>query len=559
MAIKNVGLILFVLVFSSTLSAQKKALSKPSSVSIKPKIEPPILQVVDGSLRFSDANGNKAIDASELSHLEFSLKNSGFGDGLNLVAKLQSTGTTQGIRLDSKINLERVPKSGTTTYRIPIQSDMNTAQGKLSINVVVEEPNGFNPPPFSLDIETRAFQAPLVKVADFSLSGDGVLKPMSKFDLQILVQNTGQGVAKDVSLSFKLPENVLLLEGEEAQRISQLQPGETRSIKFGVIINAKYNLVTVPVSLSIRESFGKYAENWSQAFAMNQQMAAPRKLVVEAQAQEKINIEEASLKSDVDRNIPKTPKRNPNRLALVIGNEDYASRASGLSKAINVDYAENDAVIFAEYLKQRFGLDEGHIKLLRNATSGEMRSGLDWLANLTRATGPETELYFFYSGHGLPSDGDNLPYLIPVDISGDRPEMGIALKDVYQQLSMHTSSKITVVLDACFSGGARNEELVAKKGIRVRPKEGSIPDNMVVLTSSSGSQSSAVFQEKKHGFLTYFLLKGIQTQGVGASYADLFKYTTSEVDKETARQGKIQQPQILTPPNFEDWQTWTVQ
>ncbi|MFZ9701354.1 MAG: caspase family protein, partial [Flavobacteriales bacterium] len=387
MAIKNVGLILFVLVFSSTLSAQKKALSKPSSVSIKPKIEPPILQVVDGSLRFSDANGNKAIDASELSHLEFSLKNSGFGDGLNLVAKLQSTGTTQGIRLDSKINLERVPKSGTTTYRIPIQSDMNTAQGKLSINVVVEEPNGFNPPPFSLDIETRAFQAPLVKVADFSLSGDGVLKPMSKFDLQILVQNTGQGVAKDVSLSFKLPENVLLLEGEEAQRISQLQPGETRSLKFGVIINAKYNLSTVPVSLSIRESFGKYAENWSQAFAMNQQMAAPRKLVVEAQAQEKINIEEASLKSDVDRNIPKTPKRNPNRLALVIGNEDYASRASGLSKAINVDYAENDAVIFAEYLKQSFGLDEGHIKLLRNATSGEMRSGLDWLANLTRATG----------------------------------------------------------------------------------------------------------------------------------------------------------------------------
>ena len=333
MAIKNIGLILFVLVFSSTLTAQKKALSKPSSVSIKPKIEPPILQVVDGSLRFSDANGNKAIDANELSHLEFSLKNSGFGDGLNLVAKLQSTGTTQGIRLDSKINLERVPKSGTTTYRIPIQSDMNTAQGKLSINVVVEEPNGFNPPPFSLDIETRAFQAPLVKVADFSLSGDGVLKPMSKFDLQILVQNTGQGVAKDISLSFKLPENVLLLEGEEAQRISQLQPGETRSLKFGVIINAKYNLSTVPVSLSIRESFGKYAENWSQAFAMNQQMAAPRKLVVEAQAQEKINIEEASLKSDVDRNIPKTSKRNPKRLALVIGNEDYASRAAASAKA----------------------------------------------------------------------------------------------------------------------------------------------------------------------------------------------------------------------------------
>lgn len=559
MTIKKIGIVFLLLVFSSAVSAQKKALSRPAAISIKPKIEPPILHIVDGSLRFTDANGNKAIDANELSHLEFTLKNSGFGDGLNLVAKIQSAGTTQGIRLDSRINLERVPKSGTTTYRIPIQSDMNTAQGKLSLIVIVDEPNGFNPAPFSIDIETRAFQAPLVKVADYSLSGDGVLKPMNKFDLQLLVQNTGQGVAKEINLGFKLPENVLLLEGEEAQRIPQLQPGETRSLKFGVIINAKYNQPTVPVSLSIRESYGKYAENWSQSFAMNQQMAAPRKLIVEAQAQEKINIEEASLKSDVDRNIPKTSKRNPNRLALVIGNEDYASRASGLSKAINVDYAENDAVIFSEYLKQSFGLEEGHIKLLRNATSGEMRSGLDWLANLTRATGAETEVYFFYSGHGLPSDGENLPFLIPVDISGERPEMGIALKDVYQQLSMHPSSKITVVLDACFSGGARNEELVAKKGIKVRPKEGSIPQNMVVLTSSSGSQSSAVYQEKKHGFLTYFLLKGIQNQGPGANYADLFDYTRSEVDKEAARQSKIQQPQILTPPNFDDWKTWTVQ
>ena len=551
----------FLLLFSiACVHGQKKAMSAAASVSIKPKIEPPILAVVDGSLRFTDSDGNQAIDARELCHLEFSLKNTGFGDGLNLIARIQTSGSMQGIRMENRIPLSRVAKSGTTEYRIPIQADMNTAQGTLMIKVDIEEPNGFNPPEFSLDVETRAFQSPFVKVADFSLSGDGILKPMAQFDLQVLIQNTGQGVAKDISTNFKLPENVMLLSGEEIQRIPQLLPGETRNLNFSVIINAKYSSSTVPVSMGIRESYGKYSESWSQSFTMNQQMAAPRKLVVEAQAQEKVNIEVGSLKSDVDRNIPKTSKSNPNRLALIIGNEDYASRRTGLSTAVNVDYAENDALIFAQYLEQSFGVEAGHLKLLRNATSGEMRGGLDWLSNLARATGEQSELYFFYSGHGLPSDADQTPYLIPVDISGDRPEMGIALKEVYEELSKFKAQKITVVLDACFSGGARNEELVAKKGIRVRPKAGAIPENMVVLTSSSGSQSSAVFQEKKHGFLTYFLLKGIQNQGTSARYGDLFKYAQTEVDKEAARQGKMQQPQILFPPNIEGrWESWTVQ
>lgn len=548
------------LLLVAVMHGQKKALSAPASISIKPKIEPPILTIVEGSLRFTDNDGNQAIDANELCHLEFSLKNSGFGDGLNLVARIQASGSTQGLRIDNRVNLVRVPKSGTTNYRIPIQADMNTAQGNVSVKVSIEEPNGFNPPEFALDIETRAFQSPMVKVADFSLSGDGILKPLAKFDLQVLVQNTGQGVAKDISTGLKLPENVMLLDGEEMQRISQLMPGETRNLNYSVIINSKYSLSTVPISMSIRESYGRYAESWNQSFAMNQQMAAPRKLVVEAQAQEKVNIEAASLKSDVDRNIPKTSKSNPNRLALIIGNEDYASRRTGLSVAVNVDYAENDAMVFAQYLEQSFGIEAGHIKLLRNATSGEMRGGLDWLSNLARATGAESELYFFYSGHGLPSDADQTPYLIPVDISGDRPEMGIALKEVYDQLSKFPAQKITVVLDACFSGGARNEELVAKKGVRVRPKQGAIPENMVVLTSSSGNQSSSVFQEKKHGFLTYFLLKGIQNMGPSAPYGALFEFARTEVDKETARQGKMQQPQILTPPTLENrWESWTVE
>jgi hypothetical protein len=40
------------------------------------------------------------------------------------------------------------------------------------------------------------------------------------------------------------------------------------------------------------------------------------------------------------------------RYAVVIGNEDYASRSGALSPEINVDFAENDARMVAQYLQQ---------------------------------------------------------------------------------------------------------------------------------------------------------------------------------------------------------------
>jgi uncharacterized caspase-like protein len=339
-----------------------------------------------------------------------------------------------------------------------------------------------------------------------------------------------------------------------------LEPGESRKLQYALIINARYNADSLPLSMKIQEKFGRYAEDWKQSFKLHQQIAAPRELVVQASAVETKTFETASFKSDVDRDIPVSVKKNPNRYALVIGNEDYASRNANLSKSINVDYAQNDAEVFAEYLKSAFGIPIENIKPMINATSGEMRSGLSWIENNARAYGASVELYFFYSGHGLPTDADRSPHLIPVDISGERPEQGIALKEVYEKLTQHPAQKITVVLDACFSGGARNEELIARKVVRVQPKPGAIPGNMVVLTSSNGNQSSAVFREKKHGYLTYYLLKGIQSQGTETTYGKLFEYTAREVDIEASRRGILQQPQIQYGPDISDsWKSWSIE
>jgi hypothetical protein len=75
--------------FSLALQAQKtiEATSPSYSFSITKEVKPPILTMLPNSLRFTDSNGNNAIDADERCQIEFEMTNVGIGDGFGLVLK----------------------------------------------------------------------------------------------------------------------------------------------------------------------------------------------------------------------------------------------------------------------------------------------------------------------------------------------------------------------------------------------------------------------------------------------------------------------------------------
>ena len=227
-------------------------------------------------------------------------------------------------------------------------------------------------------------------------------------------------------------------------------------------------------------------------------------------------------------------------------------------KRQNVDYAINDAKVFSEYCEKTLGVDSRHLKLLTNATYGQMKQAIAWVQNLSNIEGGNAEIIFYYSGHGLPNEVTKEGYLMPVDVSGNNVSNGISLKYLYQELNKYPAKEITVVLDACFSGGARNEGLVAMKGVKIRPKEDVVSGNMVVFASSSGNESSAVYREKQHGYLTYFLLKKIQETNGYVNYKDLSDYLDYQVRKQTAIIGKVQTPKVNVSPSARDqWKYWT--
>jgi hypothetical protein len=323
-----------------------------------------------------------------------------------------------------------------------------------------------------------------------------------------------------------------------------------------MVLNAKFTGTTLPLSLQLREELGKYATNWNGTLTLNQYLASER-LVVQAKKEDAVDIQMASLRSDVDRDIPLGLSTNEKRYALIIGNEDYSKYQSGLDNEVNVAYAANDARVFAEYAEKTLGIPKKNIAVLLDATKGQMTQQLAQLKRLIQVEKGQAEVVFYYSGHGLPEESSNTPYIIPVDVSGTQPTNGLALQDVYSALAAFPAKKVTVILDACFSGGARQKELVAMKTVKVKANVENVPGNLVVLASSSGTEASAVYNEKQHGYFTYFLLKDLkETQG-NTLLKSAMERVQQNVAREAARIGKVQTPTYLLGPDaIEKWEEW---
>jgi hypothetical protein len=538
---------LFICVVSN-LNAQTEAISPTYSFNITKKVIPPMLSLDANDISFEDEDGNGIINANEKCRLHFTLNNEGQGDGLNLQAKLVATGSTQGIQFSPTTPVSKVISKQQVSGTIEFQSNMSTINGKVILDLEIEEPNGFNSDKVQIELQTAAFLAPNIKVVDYTLAsvdGSSTLELGKKIELELLIQNTGQGSGNKISIELHLPENTLWLDGNELSLfIDHMDPGEEKILKYVLIMNKKFTGSELMLEAVISEVHKKYAHSWKGNFALKQNLSVQR-LVVEGRIDSPKAIEEASLRSDVDKDIPLGIPQGQKRYALIIGNEDYAKYQTGLDQEVNVAFARNDADIMAQYVERTLGFSKQNVVVLKDATKGQMSQEIAKLLRYAELGKGESEILFYYSGHGLPEEVSKEPFLIPVDVSGSQVTNGYSLNELYGQLAQHPTKKCTVILDACFSGGARNKELVAMKGVKVKASVSNVPSNLVVMTSSSGQESSAVFKDKQHGLFTYYLLQSLKASKGLASYQTTMNEVTEKVALEATRMNKIQTPQLL--------------
>ena len=524
-------------------------LSQQTPKSAKPTI-PPLLSL--SQLQLQDENGNNAIDANETCYLSFVLSNSGKGEAMQLKAKLHGSAVA-GLSYAAETPLENLKPGESKSYKIPLKTQITLASGIANLNLSFYEPLGFQPEAVAMKLTTVEFSKPAPAVADHSFSSEtGKLQLASPISLAILVQNQGVGIAEDVKVSFGYPNQNIFATGNESVSVGTLLPGASKKVEFSFIANRNYSSATIPISVTIAERFGKFGETKTFTASLNQ--SSDKKIyepVANVQPTKPVVIENVSLTSDVDKDIPVNAK-NGNRVALIIGNEDYQSYQTGLSSEQNVPFALRDATVFKEYAIKTLGVEEGKCIFIKNGTAGQMKQQLTRAQKIAETIGKDAELIIYYAGHGFPDENTKVPYILPVDISASDLTSAINVSALYKDLGALEIKISMVILDACFSGGARGSGLTASRTVKINPEVETLGGNLVVLAATTDEQTALPYKQQQHGMFTYYLLKKLKETKGEVTYKDLNTYLSKEVNMQSLIiNQKEQQPTMLYSPSVE--------
>lgn len=526
-------------------------ISQPMDFYIERDVLPPMLNVVPGSVKFIDTDNNNVVDANEHCSIRFTIVNSGRGDGYGCVARVQATGTTQGIRIQD-VPLPKLLKGEKHTIEIPIDANTDTQTGEITLDIYVDEPNGFSTEHITSTIGTHKLKTPFVHVASYKVVGatSGTLERRKPFNLQVIVQNTDQGEAQNVKVGIVIPDNVNRIGGEsEYVTIASLKAGESRLLEYELIANQEA-AEKMDIQIALSEKQGKYAEDANIPLEFGQHIGSSIAINVQRHDQD-IEIKRASLVSVVDENIPETNTKNSNTFAVIIANENYQSVAP-------VPYALNDGKIFREYCLKTLGIPEKQIKYIPNATGNQIKAQINWLQTLAEVF-TDPHIIFYYAGHGIPDESSRTAYLLPVDGIGTDVSTGYKLDDLYAVLGKMPAENVTVFMDACFSGSKREEGMLASaRGVAIKARSGMPQGNMVVFSAAQSDETAYPNNEEKHGMFTYFLLKKLQETKGDVTLQELGEYITTNVSQQSILlNGKSQTPCVTPSASLDaSWREW---
>ena len=215
---------------------------------------------------------------------------------------------------------------------------------------------------------------------------------------------------------------------------------------------------------------------------------------------------EASLSRGLD--FPKISKNREQRVALVIGNNDYQGRLSKLFNPIN------DARALKGILEKR------GFEVIYSEDGGKksMKENLKKFYSKIEKGGVGM---FYFSGHGLEVDGQN--YLVPTDAKieakSDTEYEAIALNKITKRMQNSGNRLNIVVLDAC-----RNDPFSRAVGAGGLAKVE--PIGMFVSFATGAGSVASDGKAGGNGLFTQSLIKYMKQ---GLDLRDVFQKTRKEV------------------------------
>lgn len=574
---KKIIYLLIILFLPGLLYGQKviEGRSSAKKIQIEPAYEkgfPPNLFV---DLSFTDDNGNGIIEAEESAELNLTITNKGKGKAQGLNVIIEDNILDPSFTIEDKKKIYFINPNESVDISIPIKAGFYVYRAKHFLKINVKEHFGYDMDPAVLILNTLDYQKPKLVFSGLEIVDqgqnasaiipDGKLQAGEMAQMKIVVQNVGQNISYNTKYSVYSTDNNIFIENGKGE-LGNLAIGEVKEFWVNISPNKRITLkdkLPVYLSLTNEKKVGELIE--SLPVALDQKPPQTKTLAVKADI-DKLQKQVARFEyqsnkftanigtiKNIQRVSPSKTVRN-NAIAVIIGVENY----SDLPPA---PYAENDAEIMKKYFKTRLGVDKVVIFKdkevsgfifddIFNPEYGELQKSI---------LKGETDLFVFYSGHGVPSkDGKNI-YLFPADGKIERLEsQGYDLNKFYQSLNDLGARSVTVILDACFSGSSRTSEkistenIVATKGLRIEPKLVSpwkTNPNFNVFNSSAANETSLGFDPSQTGLFTYYMCVGLQgdadlNHDKKITNGELFDFVQSKVVETSKKIFGVQTPQF---------------
>jgi hypothetical protein len=550
--------------------------SQPTRLVLKPDYKRGLPPILYADMSFADANNNNILEADETATLTIDISNKGKGPAQSVVVSLTDLSHDPALIIGNAQTIPFIYPDQKVRVTIPIRAGMDIGSGQKKLVINIRENFGYDMDPAYLLLNTLAFREPKLVFSGLSIidagpgtvaiKEDGKLQAGEQVKVKITIQNIGQSPSVKTRFTvISIDPNIYIENGNG--EVGNLGIGEVSDI--WITLSPNKRVITkdnLPVSLTLTNSVNRGGlTEFPLPLLLEQKPPEPvivkvnpdiDKLTREVTRFEVFSPKiTTSFANIIDiRQVAPTRSKRRNAVAIVIGIEQY-------DHFVPAPYAENDATIIGEYFKDALGIDKVYIYKSKDVTgyffdnifdpdNGELQKAIEKGV---------TDLFVFYSGHGIPSKDGTKVYLMPSDARIEAIDrQGYEINKFYDDLKALKARSVTIFMDACFSGVSRNSEaykaenLVAMKGIKIRPVVGqpweTDPD-FTLFSSSDFDQTSLAFDPSETGLFTYFLCAGLQGKAdldgdLIVTSGELEQYVIKNVQETSVKINGLQVPQF---------------
>ena len=256
-------------------------------------------------------------------------------------------------------------------------------------------------------------------------------------------------------------------------------------------------------------------------------------------------------KQQLDASKVVFPKKEHDSVAIIIGIQSYKR----LAKA---DFANQDAERFAEYAHRALGIPKSRIKTLTDADADQaalLKTFRNWLP--LQVNKDKTDVFVFYSGHGLPAaDGKSL-YLLPHGVDHDLlDETAVDQRKIVAAIQAAKPRSVTMFIDSCYSGLSKAGDtlLAGAKPVTLKNTDMGYPPEFTVMSASLPDQISSASAELQHGIFSFYLMKGMEggadiDKDGKITVGEMHKFLMDNVPRQAMSMNRKQEPQLVGDAN----------